>query len=157
MPPLPANPMIVLVLCVALAKDEAEFDLDAPPASTTEAPASEPGAANLAAAPAAEAVDAYDMDSGVGMLAPSAISAVLKKNSYAVQDCVTRYGGSNPTGRMLVSWEIDLSGRAINATASESTVANPPLEACIVSSVRRLKFPEPSGGTVKASHPFVLN
>lgn len=155
--------MLLALIFAAAAKDEASFDMDAPPPATAESPVDNAeksgGDATLAANPSSGAAsdDAFDMDSGVGMLAPSQISAVLKKNSYAVQDCVSRYGGSNPRGRMLVSWEITEEGRAINVTSSESTVGNPTLEGCIVSSVRRLKFPAPEGGTVKTSHPFVLN
>jgi hypothetical protein len=43
-----------------------------------------------------------------------------------------------------------------NVVVKESNVRNPPFESCLVSSVRRLKFAAPSGGTVITSNPFVF-
>ncbi|MBM4364688.1 MAG: energy transducer TonB [Deltaproteobacteria bacterium] len=139
--------MLMALFVTALAKDEAEFDMDAPPPSA----AAEPAAA------AADMDEGRDMDEGQGELLPSQISAVIKKGSWTVQDCVTRYGGSAAQGRMVVSWEITSTGAVANAKTAESNLKNPMLEDCVVAGVKRLKFPAPSGGTVVTSHPFVFN
>jgi len=146
--------MLLAFALAALAKDEAEFDLDSAPPSASST------ASNAGEGAAAEAADmdaGRDMDAGQGELAASQISAVLKKGSWAVQDCVSRYGGSAAQGRMVVSWEISGTGSVQNAKTTESNLRNPMLEDCVVAGVKRLKFPAPSGGTVLTSHPFVFN
>ncbi len=141
--------MLLAFLLSAAAKDEAEFDMDAPPPSaSSEAPATDT---------TADLDEGRDMDAGQGELLPSQISAVVKKGSWTVQDCVSRYGGSGPRGRMVVSWEITSTGAVANAKTAESNLGNPMLEDCVVAGVKRLKFPAPSGGTVMTSHPFVFN
>ena len=148
--------MLLAFALAALAKDEAEFDLDsAPPSASPSAP--DRGVGEGAASEAADMDAGRDMDSGQGELAASQISAVLKKGSWTVQDCVSRYGGSAAQGRMVVSWEITGTGSVQNAKTTESNLRNPMLEDCVVAGVKRLKFPAPSGGTVLTSHPFVFN
>jgi TonB family protein len=80
----------------------------------------------------------------------------LKKNQWAIQDCASRLGGAGFAGRMVVEWEILETGGVANAKISDSNIRNPPFEAGILSSVRRLKFPAPYGGTVITTHPFVF-
>ena len=144
--------MLMSCLClglVAYADEASVFDMDEPAPAPAAAPAS-------AAPPAPSGDTARDVDSGTGSLAASLISDVMKKNQWAIQDCAARLGGAGFAGRMVVEWEILDTGRVANAKITESNLRNPPVETCIVSSLKRLRFAAPTGGTVIVAFPFVF-
>lgn len=101
-------------------------------------------------------VEMFDLDEEVGVLPDGAVGDTLKKNSWAVQDCVTRLSGGGLAGRMLIEWEVTPTGAAQNVKVKESELRNPLFEQCMVSAVKRMKFPAAQGGNARVSHPFAF-
>lgn len=101
-------------------------------------------------------LDANDLDAGAGNLSQRVIADVVKKGAWQVTDCFQRHGLKGQGGRLLVEYEIGLDGAVTRAESKESSVNNPVLQSCILSAMKRLKFPPPEGGTVIASYPFVF-
>jgi TonB family protein len=59
-------------------------------------------------------------------------------------------------GSVSVDFTIDETGRVTQAAIGNSGLGRPDIEGCIVSAMRRLKFPEASAAT-RSSYPFVFN
>ena len=105
---------------------------------------------------AEEEEEVVDLDAEEGSLPKNAVSDVLKKNDWAVTDCVTRLSGKTLDGRVEFAWEITLEGKVDKLRVNESSLRNPPLQECLQKSVQRLTFPAPRGGVVRASHVFAF-
>lgn len=103
-----------------------------------------------------EEEDVVDLDTEEGTLPKNAVSDVLKKNDWAVTDCVTRLAGKTLDGRVEFAWEITMEGKVDKLRVKESSLRNPPLQECLQKSVQRLTFPSPRGGLVPASHVFAF-
>ncbi len=103
-----------------------------------------------------EEEEVVDLDAEEGTLPKNAVSDVLKKNDWAVTDCVTRLSGKALDGRVEFAWEITLEGKVDKLRVKESSIRNPPLQECLQKSVQRLTFPAPRGGVVPASHVFAF-
>jgi TonB family protein len=60
-------------------------------------------------------------------------------------------------GKVGVFFVIGPLGEVLEARVAESTLDNPTVEECMLSRVRRWKFPEPAGGgTVEVNHPWIF-
>jgi TonB family protein len=97
-----------------------------------------------------------DLDRGTGTLPASMIHDVVKKNMWQVTDCYTRHAYRGQAGRLVIELEIDVDGSVKLAKRNESNLGNSTLEGCVLQAVRRMKFPQPKGGTVVTTYPFVF-
>ena len=94
----------------------------------------------------------------VGGLSRETIRRIIRRNVAQVRHCYEQGLQANPslTGRVGISWRIDLSGRVQNAQVSNTTLHNSGVETCIATAVRRWSFPAPEGYPVAINYPFVL-
>ena len=143
---------MVATLLVSLASAE-----DAPPpAQEAPAPPTAAGAMATVDQVTPDEEEAEDLDRGTGALPASMIQDVVKKNMWQVNDCYTRHAFRGQAGRLVIEFEIDADGGVKVATKKESNLGNSTLEGCVLQSVRRMKFPQPRGGTVVTTYPFVF-
>ena len=65
---------------------------------------------------------------------------------------------SNPglSGRIVFSWRVNDNGRVGGVSVRSSTIADAQVASCISGVIRRMRFPEPEGGAVTISFPFVF-
>jgi TonB family protein len=93
-----------------------------------------------------------------GTMDPDKIRRVIQRNLAKIKVCYQARLGHNPTlkGKVDVSMTIEANGRVSKASIVTSSLGDHATESCIVSTVKRLKFPRPDGGYVDATYPFVF-
>ena len=93
-----------------------------------------------------------------GYLSPEQINRVVRANQAAIRYCyeVEVQRQPNLSGRVSIAWQIDLAGRVTTARVDSSTLHNAGVEGCMVRQIRRWRFPEPDGGQVRVSYPFIF-
>jgi TonB family protein len=94
-----------------------------------------------------------------GSLDKEIIRRIVRRHINEVKYCYDQQLVNWPglEGRVVVQFTIGGNGSVIASTLQSSTVANAPLENCIVRAVRRWEFPRPLGGGIASiSYPFVL-
>lgn len=95
----------------------------------------------------------------VGGLSKEVIAKVIKRHQNEIKYCYETELQKTPdlSGKVAVSWTIDPSGSVSDAQVSESTMNNSTAEQCMLSKIRRWKFPEPEGGgVVQVAFPWVF-
>ncbi|MEN9797478.1 MAG: hypothetical protein RL653_1174 [Pseudomonadota bacterium] len=95
----------------------------------------------------------------VGGLAKDVIQKVIKRHENEIKYCYESELQKTPdlSGKVAVAWTIDGSGAVADANVSESTLGSNSVEACILTRIRRWKFPEPEGGgVVSVTFPWVF-
>ncbi|MFL5320591.1 MAG: TonB family protein [Myxococcaceae bacterium] len=95
----------------------------------------------------------------VGGLSKDVIMKVIKRHQNEIKYCYETELQKSPdlSGKVAVAWTIDGSGSVADASVSESTLNNSTAEQCMLSKIRRWKFPEPEGGGVVAvTFPWVF-
>jgi TonB family protein len=93
----------------------------------------------------------------VGSRNPGPIYQVIGGHAGDVKSCYERglSGNADLAGRVSVEFIIAPTGRVKNVAVRESTLGNPPVEECILQSVRGWAFPAPEGGgMVIVGYPF---
>jgi metallo-beta-lactamase class B len=109
----------------------------------------------------------FETDAGVtrdagpppGDLAKEIIQRVVGQHSDEVEQCYQHELArqSDLFGRVFVQFTIAATGDVIDSKLLESTMGSPAVESCIVSAVRRWKFPRPTGGgIVGVGYPFLF-
>ena len=96
---------------------------------------------------------------GTGSLDPSKIGKVVKRRVKAIKSCYEKQLKRNPdlSGKVKVQFTILGSGRVGEVQALEDTMGEPAVAQCIVSRVKRWRFPKPDGGSVTVAFPFVFS
>jgi len=87
------------------------------------------------------------------------VAKVIRAHANEIKYCYERELQHTPglSGKVSVSFTIGPAGDVIEAGIAESTLANEAVEACMLSRVKRWKFPEPQGGgTVDVNHPWIF-
>ena len=94
-----------------------------------------------------------------GSLSAEAIRRTVRRHVNEVRFCYEQELAqrSDLAGRVTVSFIISMSGAVQTAAVSNSTLGNARVESCIVQAVHRWTFPEPEGGLVGVTYPFVLD
>ncbi|MBM4379794.1 MAG: energy transducer TonB, partial [Deltaproteobacteria bacterium] len=95
----------------------------------------------------------------VGGLSKDVIAKVIKRHENEIKYCYEAELQKTPdlSGKVAVAWTIDGSGAVADASVSESTLNNGTAEQCILTRIRRWKFPEPEGGgVVSVTFPWVF-
>lgn len=102
--------------------------------------------------------DAADEVFGSGALEKSAISGVVQRRLGAIKACYERELKANPTlgGKVVVQFTIQESGRVGDVKIVSDSTGEPRVGKCIANQIGHFKFPQPEGGSVTASYPFVL-
>ncbi len=94
---------------------------------------------------------------GGGELKREEIELGIKQGLGGIRDCYERQLGRDPTltGKVMVSFVIDLDGSVKFVALKSSSLDHEPAEACIAEHVGGLRFQKPRGGeTVVVSYPF---
>lgn len=93
-----------------------------------------------------------------GGLPPEVITRVLRSRMAQIRYCYQKALAIDPktAGKITVSFTIDPKGATSGAKAASSTLGDATLDACIVSVVSKITFPEPTSGSVTVSYPIVL-
>jgi len=95
----------------------------------------------------------------VGGLAREVIARVIQEHQSEIKYCYEVQLNRNPSlaGKVTVLFTIDGSGAVVDGTVSETTLNNAETEKCMLSKIRRWKFPEPAGnGIVKVNFPWIF-
>ncbi len=90
-------------------------------------------------------------------LSKDVVGKVIKRHFSAIKFCYEKELQQKPAlnGKVLVQFVIDPAGAVSDATVAETTIEDANVETCILSQIRRWKFPEPNGGgVVSITHPW---
>ncbi len=93
-----------------------------------------------------------------GYLSAEQINRVVRANQAAVRYCyeVEVQRQPNLRGRLEINWRINLAGQVTTARVARTTLRNARVEGCIVRQIRRWRFPQPDGGEVNVTYPFIF-
>lgn len=95
----------------------------------------------------------------VGGLDKDVIAKVIRRHQNEIKYCYESELNKDQSlaGRVMVAWTIDGTGSVADANVTESTMGNASVEQCMLSKIRRWRFPEPKGGGVVAvTFPWVF-
>ncbi|WP_338865957.1 AgmX/PglI C-terminal domain-containing protein [Myxococcus stipitatus] len=96
----------------------------------------------------------------VGGLDKDVIAKVIRRHQNEIKYCYESELNKEPNlaGKVAVAFTIDPTGAVSDATVSETTLNNSRAEQCMISRIRRWKFPEPKGGGVVAvTYPWMFS
>ncbi|MCP3144467.1 TonB family protein [Pyxidicoccus xibeiensis] len=96
----------------------------------------------------------------VGGLDKDVIAKVIRRHQGEIKYCYESELNKNPSlaGKVAVAFVIDPTGAVSDASVSESTLSNTKAEQCMLSRIRRWKFPEPKGGgVVSVTYPWLFS
>lgn len=108
-----------------------------------------------AAKVAAVKTEAPEVD---GSLDSAQIASVVRRRIKSLQDCYERElkRDGSLSGKIEVEFTIGESGRVDEARVSNNEMGSKAVGSCLVSRVRRWKFPTPDGGSVTVNFPFIF-
>jgi TonB family protein len=87
------------------------------------------------------------------------IRGVIAAHRAEVKACYDAEQARAPTlaGKVTVQFSIGAEGTIVRAVLQATTLGSPPVEACVVETVRKWEFPPPAGGgVVTVSYPFTF-
>jgi TonB family protein len=96
----------------------------------------------------------------VGGLDKDVIAKIIRQHQNEIKYCYESELNKNPSlaGKVAVAFTIDPAGAVSDASVSETTLNNGTAENCMLSRIRRWKFPEPKGGGVVAvTYPWLFS
>ena len=93
-----------------------------------------------------------------GNLPPELIQRVIRRNMNRIKDCYEQELAKTPElkGRLSVRFLIGRNGSVMSINVAS---ADPPMQSvagCTVRILRTLHFPEPNGGVVSVTYPFIF-
>lgn len=95
-----------------------------------------------------------------GGLSKDQIAKVIRRHQSEIKYCYETQLQQHPelAGKVAVLFTIDGTGGVSEALVSESSLANETAEGCMLSKIRRWKFPEPiGGGIVTVNFPWIFS
>lgn len=95
----------------------------------------------------------------VGGLSKDVIMKVIKRHQNEIKFCYEQELQKQPdlAGKVAVLFTIDPAGAVAEANVSETSLNNGNAENCMLSRIRRWKFPEPAGGgVVTVTFPWIF-
>ncbi|GHH03099.1 TonB family protein [Comamonas sp. JC664] len=96
----------------------------------------------------------------VGGLDKDVIAKVIRRHQGEIKYCYESELNKDPSlaGKVAVAFVIDPTGAVSDASVSETTLNNAAAERCMLSRIRRWKFPEPKGGgVVSVTYPWLFS
>ena len=96
----------------------------------------------------------------VGSLSREEIERVIKRHQNEILFCYETELNKTPDlyGKVSVNFTIDGSGAVADASAAQDTMNNNNVEQCMLTRIRRWRFPEPKGGgVVVVTYPWVFH
>ncbi len=93
-----------------------------------------------------------------GRLPPEVIQRIVRHNFGRFRLCYEDVLRERPraTGRVVVSFMIDLDGAVSSAVATDSTFPEHAMASCVASGFAALTFPAPEGGIVSVTYPIAF-
>lgn len=93
-----------------------------------------------------------------GSLDSESIAKVVRARLRSIQDCYEKElkRNSSLAGKIEVEFTIGEGGDVEEARVSSNKMGSAEVGDCIVSRVRRWKFPQPKGGSVTVNYPFIF-
>lgn len=93
-----------------------------------------------------------------GFLSPEEIMVVVRRNAAGIRECyeVERERDTELRGRITISWRINCDGSVASSRVLSSTMGSAVVEDCLVRRVLDWRFPEPRGGLVDVTFPFLF-
>ena len=93
-----------------------------------------------------------------GSLSPDQVYAVVDKNMQRIQACYEKalVRDAGLSGRIVFDWVVATSGSVSDVRVRSSGLKDTGVADCIRSLIRGWKFPEPNGGEVTITYPFVF-
>jgi TonB family protein len=96
----------------------------------------------------------------IGGLDKDVIAKVIRRHQGEIKYCYESELNKDPSlaGKVAVAFTIDPTGAVSDANVSETTLNNSKAEQCMISRIRRWKFPEPKGGgVVSVTYPWLFS
>jgi len=95
---------------------------------------------------------------GQGSLDRDAIQKVINANVSQIQRCYERELINKPglSGKVEVEWTVSMTGAVHGVRQKFSSLDSLPAVNCILEHIRGWQFPQPKGGEVVVSYPFVF-
>jgi TonB family protein len=96
----------------------------------------------------------------IGGLDKDVIAKVIRRHQNEIKYCYESELNKNPAlaGKVAVAFTIDPAGSVADASVSETTLGSSAAEQCMISRIRRWKFPEPKGGgVVNVTYPWLFS
>ena len=119
------------------------------------------GTVNIKKKRAAKVSGAISMDEAPevdGALVPGKITRVIRMRLGSVKACYERRLKANPKlrGKIVIGFTINTRGRVIETSVASNTMGDSKVAQCIMSHIKRWRFPKPEGGDVSIEFPFVF-
>lgn len=94
-----------------------------------------------------------------GSIDKEAVAKVINSHLHEVSSCYERALLKTPglAGKIVLEWQITLTGTVGFAKTKSSTMQSPAVEACIIQSLKTWKFPPAKGAGVVITYPFMFN
>lgn len=96
----------------------------------------------------------------IGGLDKDVIAKVIRRHQNEIKYCYEQELNKDPNlaGKVAVQFTIDPTGSVADASTAETTLNNATTENCMLSRIRRWKFPEPKGGgVVTVTFPWIFS
>jgi outer membrane biosynthesis protein TonB len=94
-----------------------------------------------------------------GNIDREAVAKVINSHLQEIRGCYERALLKDPglAGKVVLEWTISTTGSVSAAKTKSSTLKNASVEGCILSALKSWQFPQPRGGVVIISYPFLFN
>ena len=94
-----------------------------------------------------------------GTIDKEAVAKVINAHLHEVSSCYERALLRTPglTGKIVLEWQITVSGSVGYAKTKSSSMQSPAVESCIIQSLKSWKFPPAKGAGVVITYPFMFN
>ena len=94
-----------------------------------------------------------------GNIDREAVAKTINAHLQEVRACYERALIKDPglAGKVVLEWTIGTTGAVVAAKTKSSTLKNSAVEGCILSALKSWQFPQPRGGVVIISYPFLFN
>jgi serine/threonine protein kinase/outer membrane biosynthesis protein TonB len=93
-----------------------------------------------------------------GSLSRSDVYKTIDKYQGQILGCYERRLLDKPSlsGRVVFTWTVAANGSVNSARQRSSTVSDAKVSQCVLKIIRKMKFPQPEGGEVEISYPFMF-
>ena len=94
-----------------------------------------------------------------GSISREEVARVINRHLKEVQFCYEKALIKDPglRGKLVLEWTIKSSGSVGRVKQKTSTLKSARVASCIISSLKRWRFPKPRGGVVIVSYPFIFS